>query len=85
MEHVVNAFHGIFQCTLVAHIADIKLYLVCHFRHTGLEIVANVVLFLLIAAEDTNLTDVGAQETVKYCITETAGTSSDKEDLVFKY
>lgn len=54
-------------------------------RILSLVFVTHIVLFLLIAAEDTNLTDVGAQGTVKYCITETAGTSSDKEDLVFKY
>ena len=84
MEHVVNTLHGIVQGATVADIADVELDLACHLGHAGLEVVAHVVLLFLVAAEDADLADVGFQETVKNCVTETAGASGDKEDFVFE-
>ena len=85
MEHIINAFHGILQCALVAHVTYIELDLVCHLWHTSLEVVTHIVLFLLVTAEDTDLSNIGSQETVQHGITEATCTSGDKEDFVFKY
>ena len=39
----------------------------------------HIILLLFITAEDTNLCDVGHQETIKYCVTEgTCSTSNHK-------
>ena len=85
MEHIVHALHRIFQCALVAHVADVELHLMRHFRHTRLEVMTHIILFLLIAAEDTNLPDVRTQETVQHCITKTTCAACNQEDFVFKY
>ena len=84
MEHVVNAFHGVFQRALVADIADVELDLVGYLGHTGLEVVAHVVLLLLVAREDTDLTNVGLQKAVKYCVSKRSCSSSNEEDFVLK-
>ena len=46
---------------------------------------AHVVLFLLVAAEDTDFPDVRAEKTVQHCITETTCAACDQQRLVFKY
>ena len=84
MEDVIDALHGIFEGALVADVTDVELDLVRHFRHTGLEIVAHVVLFLLVAGEDADFADVGAEETVEYGVAETTCASGDEEDFVFE-
>ena len=85
MEHIVHTLHGIVQRTLVAHIADVELNLVCHLRHAGLEVMTHIILLLLITTEDTNLTDVSTQEAVQHSITKTTRASSNQEDFVFEY
>ena len=85
MEHVVYALHSILQRALVADVTYIKLDLVGHFGHTGLEIVTHVVLLLLVAGEDADLTDVGAQKAVQNRIAKTTGASGDEEGFVFEY
>jgi hypothetical protein len=85
MEHVVHTLHGVFQRAFVAYVANVELNLIGHFGHASLKIVPHVILLLLIAAEDTDFTNVGAKESVKYGIAEAPCTSSYKEDFVFKY
>ena len=85
MEHVVNTLHRILQRALITHVADVEFYLAGHLRHTGLEIVAHIVLFLLIAGEDADFADVGAKETVQNRVAEGTGTAGNKKDFVFKY
>ena len=85
MEHIIDTLHGVFQGRFVAHVANVKLDFVGHFRHTGLEIMAHIVLFLLVAAEDADFAYICSQKAVQHCIAEAACTSGDKESFIFKY
>ena len=84
MEYVIDSLHRIGEGAAIAHVTDVEFNLVGHFRHTGLEVVAHVVLFFLVAREDANLTDVSPEETVQYGVSEGAGTSGNKEGFVFE-
>ena len=55
-----------------------------HLRHTGLEVVAHIVLLLLVAGEDTDLADVGPQETVENGIAERASATGNQQHLILK-
>ena len=85
MEHIIDALHGVLQRALVAHVTDVELDLARHLRHTRLEVVPHVVLLLLVAREDADLSDIGAKEAVQDGIAETAGAARDKQRIVFKY
>ena len=84
MEDVVHTLHGIVKGAFVADIADVELYLACHLRHTCLEVVTHIILFLLIAGEDADLANVGLEETVENCVAKTACASCNEEDFVFE-
>ena len=84
MEHIINALHCIMQCAAIANVANIELNFVGHLRHTRLEVVTHIVLLLLVAGENADLTNVRTQETVQDCITETTRASGDQEDFVFE-
>ena len=58
MEYVIDAVHGVAHRPDVAHVADVELDLFGDFGHLGLKLVTHIVLLLLIAREDTDLTDV---------------------------
>ena len=64
MEDVVHALHGVAEGAAVAHIANVELDLAGHLRHTCLEVVTHVVLLLLVAREDADLTNVRLQKAV---------------------
>ena len=49
VKHVVDSFHRVFESALVAHVANIELNLTGNLGHTGLEVVAHIVLLFLIA------------------------------------
>ena len=84
MEDIIDSLHGIVQGAPVAYVTDIELNFACDLGHTRLEVVTHIVLLLLVAGEDTDLADVGLEETVEYCVAEAAGASGDEEDFVFK-
>ena len=84
MEHIVHALHRILQRALVAHVTDVELNLVRHFRHPRLEVVTHIVLLLLVAAEDTYLTDVSPQKAIENCITKAARTTGNEQRFSFK-
>ena len=84
MEHVIHPLHGIMKSGFVAHVAYVELDLVRHLGHTGLEVVAHVVLLLLVAAEDPDLAYVGAEEAVEHRIAKTARATRYQQHLVFK-
>ena len=84
MEHIVHAFHGIFERALVPYIADVKLDFVRHIRHPGLEIVPHVVLLLLIAGENPYFPDVSPKKTVQHGVAKAARTSGDEQRFSFK-
>ena len=84
MEHVIDALHGILEGALVAHVANIELDLAGHVGPLSLILVAHIVLLLLVAGEDANLADVGAQEAVQHGIPEAPCASGNEEDLVFE-
>ena len=84
VEHIVHALHGIVQCALVTHVADVELNLVGHLWHTCLEVMTHIILFLLIAGEDADLTDIGTKEAIKNGVSETARSACYQQDFVFK-
>ena len=71
-KHVVHVFHGHVHGRLIAHVADVEL----HFR--VLERVAHIVLLLLVATENTDLTDVAVKEATKDGIAKRAGAAGDQ-------
>lgn len=84
MEDIVDAFHGILEGALVAHVANVEFDFAGYLGHTCLEVVTHVVLFLLVTREDAYLTDVGAQETIQHRVAETACTTCDEQHFIFK-
>ena len=78
-EHVVHAAHGDVHRLLVAHVADIELDL------GVLQPVTHVVLLLLVAREDADLTDVAVQEAAEDGVAEAARAASNEEHFIFKY
>ncbi len=60
-EHIIDAAHGRVDTVKIANIAEIKLNLVV------LELVPHVVLFFLVAAEDTDFANICIQESTRAC------------------
>lgn len=65
MEDVIYTRHGVLARLEIADIADEEFDFMGHIRHLGLVFVTHVVLLLLVATEDTNLCNVGLEETVE--------------------
>lgn len=84
VEHVIHALHGILQCALVPHVANVELDFMGYFGHPDLEVVPHVILLLFVAREDADLTDVRPQETVQHRIPETTCPARDQQGLVFE-
>ena len=84
VENVVNAVHSVTHAGDIADVADVELDLVGHLGHFGLELVAHIVLLLLVAGEDADLTDIGAQEAVEDGVTEGAGAAGDEQGFIGK-
>ena len=84
VENEVDAGHDIAERPRVAHIADVELDLLGVGGILGLQLVAHIVLLLLIAGEDADLTDVGGQEVLQHGIAEASRAAGDQEGLVFK-
>ena len=74
-KHVIHAAHSDVHGLLVAHITDVELHLAGLFRMLCLQAVPHVVLLLLVAGEDADLTDVAVQEATEDGVTETARTA----------
>ena len=70
MENVVDPRHGILARLQIAHIADIELDLVGHLRESRLIFVAHIVLFLLVAAENAYLPDIGIEKPPQHRVAE---------------
>ncbi len=84
MENVVHSVHGIFDARQVAHVADVELDLVGRLGALGLELVAHVVLFFLVAAENADFADISLEEAVEHGIAETARATGNQESLATK-
>ena len=84
MEDIVDSLHGVLKRRLVAYVADVELDLVCNLGHRSLIEVTHVVLLLLVAREDTDLTDIRTEKTVQNCVTEATGSTGDHQNFVFK-
>ena len=81
MENVVYPVHRVLHASEVAHVADVELDLVGRIRALGLELVAHVVLFLLVAAENADFADIRLEEAVEHGIAETARAAGNQERL----
>ena len=84
VEDVVHAAHGTLERGLVAHVAYVELDLAGCIRIIGLVLMPHVVLLLLVAREDADLSDVGPEETLEDGVAEAPGPAGDHECLVFE-
>ena len=76
-EDIIDSVHCEIYSLTVAYISNIEFYFVRNVRTISLKEVAHVILFLLVAREDTNFPDVGVEETTQNCVTETSRTACD--------
>ena len=81
VENVVHPVHSVLDAREVAHVADVELDLVGRLGALGLELVTHVVLFFLVAAENTDFADVRLEEAVEHGIAETARAAGNQESL----
>ena len=79
MEDQVHAIHRFLDAVEVADVANIKAEFV------AAVLVAHVVLFLLVAAEDADLADVGVQKATQDGVAKAAGAAGDEQGFVFKH
>ena len=84
MEDVVHTVHSTTHRLQVAHIADVKLDLICYLGHLCLILMTHIILLFLIAGEDADLANVGGEETVQNRIAERTGTTGNHKGLFFK-
>ena len=84
VENEVDAGHDIAERLRVAHITDVELDLLGVGGILGLQLVAHIVLLLLIAGEDADLTDVGGEEVLQHSIAEASRAAGDQKGLIFK-
>ena len=61
----------VFHRLQIAHVADIEFNFIGNVGHFRLKLVAHIVLFFLIARKNSNLADIGFEETVQHGIPET--------------
>ena len=78
-EDVVNAVEGITDTAVIAYITDVVLDLVI------MVVMAHVILFLLITAEDPNLGDVGSEKPLKHRVAKGTGATGDEDGFVFEH
>ncbi len=62
----------------VADVSDEEFDFMCDVWEFGLVLVTHIVLLLLVAREDANLFDVGAQEALEDCVSETTSASTNQ-------
>ena len=84
MEYVIHSVHGVLDRLQVSDVTDIELDLLCDLRHLLLELVAHIVLLLLVAGEDTDLTDIGLQKAVQNGVAERARAAGNQKGLVLE-
>lgn len=77
MENVIDATHRGRDGVRISHIADVELQFAVVVK------LPHVVLLLFVAGEDTDLTDVGIEETAQDSITERAGSASNQKCFIF--
>ena len=81
MEDVVHPVHRVLDAREVAHVADVEPDLVGHVGHLGLELMAHVVLFFLVAAKNANFANIRLQKAVEHGVTETARAAGNQKSL----
>ena len=79
MENVVNTRHSIADAAVVTHVAYIKFHLACCFRMRCLQAVTHVVLFLFIAGEDADFTNIGLQKMLQHRVAKGTGATSNHQ------
>ena len=78
MEYVVDAGHCVRNGLRVTDVADVEFHLVGVLRILRLQLMAHIVLFLLVAGEDADLTDIAGQEVLEHGVAEAAGAAGDE-------
>ena len=76
VKNEIHPTHGLFHAALVTHIANVELEL------GAVVALAHIVLFLLIAGEDSNLGDVRIKEALEDGIAEGAGSTGNQQHFI---
>ena len=84
MEYVINAVHDRADRADIAHIADIKLYLISDLGHSHLKIVTHVVLLFLVAGKNSYLSDICFEKAIQNNIAERTRSSGYQQCFIFK-
>ena len=63
MEDIVRPWHRRAAALQRTYIADVKLNFMSHIRVFGLILVAHIILFLLVARENTDFPNIGTEKT----------------------
>lgn len=84
MKNEISAWDGATAGFKVSHIANVEFDFVSYIRILGLVLVTHVVLFFLIAGEDADFPDVGAEKALKDSVPERSSASTNQEDFVFE-
>src|SRR6202035_4251322 len=79
MEAIVHTAHYGGHRALIAHVADVK------FEPRLVVALAHVVLLLLVAAEDTDFSDIGGEKASQDRVAERAGASGDEQYPIVKH
>ena len=77
VEDVIHAVHRVFDGREVPHVADVELDFLGDFGHFRLKLVPHIVLLLLVAGKDPDLSDVRFQKAVENGISETPRPACD--------
>ena len=84
MEDVVHAVHGVAHALGVTDVADEEANLGGELRRPLLQAVTHIVLLLLIAGEDSDLSQVGVHEVLKHGVAKATRAARDHEGLAAK-
>ena len=82
MEYVIDAVHSVAHGLNIAYVTDVKFDFVCHIRHFYLKFVAHIVLLFLVTRKNSDLPDVGGEETVQNGVAKRARASCDQKSFI---
>ena len=84
VENVVSARDGAAARFKTADVSNEEFDFVSDIRILCLVLMAHIILLLLVAGENPDLTDIRPQESLQYGIPKTTGTTGNHQGFIFK-